>query len=93
MISLDNYNYIEDIDCYPVMINGQHAGYVDTLEADDFINSLKILKIEGKQIPKETEIAYLRKGHFKNTIYPMIFISTSPARFLRPIKYLPLDKT
>lgn len=23
----------------------------------------------------------------------MIFISTSPARFLRPIKYLPLDKT
>ncbi len=48
MISLDNYNYIEDIDCYPVMINGQHAGYVDTLEADDFVSSLKILKIDGK---------------------------------------------
>jgi hypothetical protein len=48
MISIDNYNYIEDIDCYPVMINGHHAGYVDTLEADDFVNSLKILKIEGK---------------------------------------------
>jgi len=34
----------------------------------------------------------MKKGHFKNTIYPMIFISTSPARFLRPIQYLPLDK-
>lgn len=34
----------------------------------------------------------MKKGHFKNTIYPMIFITTSPARFIRPIKYLPLDK-
>jgi hypothetical protein len=36
------------------MINGNHAGYIDTLEADDFVNSLKILKIEGNVIPKET---------------------------------------
>ncbi len=35
----------------------------------------------------------MKKGLFKNTIYPIIFVSTSPARFLRPIKYLPLDKT
>ena len=91
MISLDNYNYVEDIDCYPVMINGYHAGYVDTLEADDFVNSLKMLKIKGEDIPKETEIAYMKKGHFKNTIYPIIFICTSPARFLRPVKYVALD--
>lgn len=31
MISLNNYNYVDDVDCYPVMINGQHVGYVDTL--------------------------------------------------------------
>ncbi len=57
------------------------------------MNSLKVLKIEGQSIPKETEIGYMKKGHFKNTIYPMIFITTSPARFLRPVRYLPLNKT
>ena len=31
MMSLENYTYIDDVDCYPVMINGYHAGYVDTL--------------------------------------------------------------
>jgi hypothetical protein len=34
----------------------------------------------------------MKKGHFKNTIYPIIFICTSPARFLRPVKYVPLDQ-
>jgi DNA-directed RNA polymerase I subunit RPA2 len=53
---------------------------------------MKIYKIKGEKIPKQTEIAYMKKGHFKNTIYPMIFITTAPARFLRPVKYLPLDK-
>lgn len=35
----------------------------------------------------------MKKGHFKNTIYPMIFICTSPARFLRPVKQVILNKT
>lgn len=35
----------------------------------------------------------MKKGHIKNTIYPMIFITTSPARFLRPVKQVLLDKT
>lgn len=48
-------------------------------------------KIEGKLIPKETEVAWLKKGHFKNTVYPMIYITTAAARFLRPVRYLPLD--
>lgn len=28
MISLDNFTYLADQDCYPVMIDGRHAGYV-----------------------------------------------------------------
>ena len=35
----------------------------------------------------------MQKGHFKNTIYPMIFITTAPARFLRPVLYLPKNQT
>jgi hypothetical protein len=34
----------------------------------------------------------MKKGHFKNTIYPIIFISTAPARFLRPVKHVKLNK-
>ncbi len=91
MISMDNYNYLVDQDCYPVMIDGRHAGYVEQKIVHDLVTALKHYKIEGKAIPKETEVAFLKKGHFKNTVYPMIFITTAPARFLRPVKYLPLD--
>ena len=57
------------------------------------MRALKHCKLEGKAIPKETEVAFMKRGNFKNTIYPMIFITTAPARFLRPVHYLPLDKT
>lgn len=29
MLSMNSYNYLVDRDCYPVMIDGRHAGYVD----------------------------------------------------------------
>jgi DNA-directed RNA polymerase I subunit RPA2 len=93
MLSLDNYNYLNDNDCYPVMIDGRHAGYVENKLAEEFLRALKGYKVEGVSIPKETEVAILRKGHFKNTVYPMIFITTAPARFLRPVLYHPLNKT
>ena len=92
MIALENYNYLKDTDLYPVMIDGRHAGYVESKLAEGMVRALKHSKIEGKSIPHETEIAFLKKGHFKNTIYPMVFITTAPARFLRPVHYLPLDK-
>jgi hypothetical protein len=34
----------------------------------------------------------MKKGHFKNTVYPMIYITTATARFLRPVNYLPSKK-
>lgn len=56
------------------------------------MKSLKQIKVEGVAIPKETEVALLKKGHFRNTVYPMIFITTAPARFLRPVLYKPMNK-
>jgi hypothetical protein len=93
MLSLENYNYVNDIDCYPIMIDGRHAGYIENKHTDEFLKSLKHYKVEGISIPKETEIAFLKKGHFKNSVYPMIFITTAPARFLRPVHYNPLNTT
>ena len=52
MISLDSHHYINDLDCYPVMIDGRHAGYVEQKVAQDLYLGLKHLKIEGKVLPK-----------------------------------------
>lgn len=74
-----------------MLIDGKHAGYVEQKIAQDLVTAMRHYKIEGKLIPKETEVAWLKKGHFKNTVYPMIYITTAAARFLRPVRYLPLD--
>jgi DNA-directed RNA polymerase I subunit RPA2 len=73
------------------MIDGRHAGYVEQKLAHGLFTALKHYKIEGKVLPKETEVALLKKGLFKNAVYPMLYITTAPARFLRPVNYLPLD--
>ena len=91
MMSLENYTYLADNELYPVLIDGGHVGYVDGNNVENMIAALKVAKIEGKKLPKETEVAFMKKGQFKNTIYPMVYITTAPARFLRPVKYLPLD--
>lgn len=51
-----------------------------------------MLKVKGESFPKETEISWLKKMQPKNTAYPMVFISYSVARFLRPVKFLPLNQ-
>ena len=51
MISLENFSYLKDTDLYPVMIDGRHAGYIETKLADSLVRALKHKKIEGKSIP------------------------------------------
>ena len=92
MVDFSDFNYLDPVHAYPVMVNGRLAGYVDNKYVQSFIDSIRHLKCEGKIIPKETEVAYLKKGNFKNTIFPMIFITTGPSRFLRPVKNLGFDK-
>lgn len=52
MISLDNFTYLPDQDCYPVMIDGRHAGYVEQKLAQELVTAMKHHKIKGKAIPK-----------------------------------------
>ena len=76
-----------------MLIDGGLVGYLENKIVDDFISSMKQDKVNGVSIPKETEVACLKKGHFKNTVYPMIYITTSTARFIRPVLNLSLNKT
>jgi DNA-directed RNA polymerase I subunit RPA2 len=91
MVDFEDFNYVNASSAYPTMINGRLAGYVDDVEIDNFVRSMRKLKCSGKVIPKETEIAYLKKGKSKNTIFPMLFITTAPSRLLRPVRNLDCD--
>ena len=91
MLSLNGLNYIEGSESYPVMIDGRHVGYLADSDVESFVAAFrrdKVLEI----IPKETEIVWLKKQHPKNTAYPLIYLSYSSARLLRPVKYLPENK-
>lgn len=92
MIDFADFNFLDPQFAYPVMIDGRLAGYVENHHAEGFVNSMRALKIEGKVIPNRTEIAFLKKGKFRHTVFPMIFITTTPARFLRPVNNLNFDK-
>ena len=92
MINFSDFNFINPQEAYPVMVDGRLAGYVDNNYVETFVNALRGLKVEGKVIPSRTEVAFLKKGKFKNTVFPMVFITTSPARFLRPVNNLCFDK-
>lgn len=47
MISIDDLNELDDKNCYPIMIDGKHAGYIEDDEAQDFVSSIRVLKIKG----------------------------------------------
>jgi hypothetical protein len=44
MIDISDFDYVNAVHAYPVMINGKLAGYVDNAEIEDFIDSLRLLK-------------------------------------------------
>lgn len=80
---------------YPVTLDGVHLGYVDYDVGETFVNSLRYLKckqVEGYNVPKTLELAFIpASGYERNLQWPGIFMSTTPARFLRPVKNLKHD--
>ena len=78
---------MENSESYPVLIEGRHIGYLPDDNVEDFVAAWRSDKV-NEIIPKETEVVWLKKTFPKNTAYPMIFISCSSARLLRPVKYL-----
>ena len=80
--------------CLPVILDGIIIGYVSVGEANQFVYSLRHLKVKGA-ISKYLQIGHLMKqdpGVTKNPVYPMVFLSLRGGRFIRPVKYLPLNK-
>ena len=80
---------------YPVTFDGIHLGYVEYDIGETFVNSLRYLKcqqIQEYNIPRTLEIAFIpATGYDRNLQWPGVFLASTPARFVRPVKNLKYD--
>ncbi|KAG1441666.1 hypothetical protein G6F46_013300 [Rhizopus delemar] len=74
------------------MLDGKIVGWCTPKTAEKVAQSLKVWRVNGeKGIPLDLEIA-----HVPNTYggeYPGLYLFSSPARMMRPVKYLGNGKT
>lgn len=75
----------------PVLLDGKIIGWCTPKDSKRIADTLRFWKVEGSHnVPKRLEIGYVPPS--KGGSYPGIFMSSSPARMVRPVKYLPLEK-
>lgn len=90
---------------YEVILNGQLIGYIDSNNIDDLTRKLRYVKALATQksdnklcqgISKYMEICKVPRTDLeKNTfsLYPGLYIFTSPGRMMRPVKNLVTNQT
>jgi len=92
---------------YEILLNGKVLGYVDSHEIDELITKLRYLKAlsstpQAKEnslcqgLPKYMEICHVPKIDLNSntySLYPGLYIFTSPGRMMRPVKNLSTNDT
>lgn len=79
-------------DCYPVVLDGAVVGWVEADLAPTVVDSLRRFKVLGqKKVPPWTEIVLVPKTG-KASLYPGLFLFTTPCRMMRPVHNLALGK-
>ncbi|KAJ2892940.1 DNA-directed RNA polymerase i subunit beta [Zalerion maritima] len=74
-----------------VMLDGKIVGWCKPAESRFIADTFRHWKVEGSHgVPKQLEIGYVPLSNGGS--YPGIYMASSPARMVRPVKYLPLDK-
>eukprot|EP00058_Branchiostoma_floridae_P014006 XP_002599494.1 hypothetical protein BRAFLDRAFT_223894 [Branchiostoma floridae] len=88
MAPLDSPAPAPPVDCYTVLLDGRVVGRVAANMAPDMARKLRMLKVtrEGK-IPVMTEIVLVPKTG-KASQFPGLFLFTTPARMMRPVRNL-----
>ena len=75
----------------PVLLDGKIVGYCTPRESRTIAQTLRHWKVSGEEkIPLELEIGHIPTSN--GGLYPGLFLFSQPARMLRPVKYLPLQK-
>ncbi|XP_051928915.1 DNA-directed RNA polymerase I subunit RPA2 isoform X2 [Hippocampus zosterae] len=79
-------------DCYPVLLDGALVGWVEARVAPGLVDSLRRFKVlREKKVPPWTEIILVPKTG-KASLYPGLFLFTTPCRMVRPVRNLALGK-
>lgn len=74
-----------------VQLDGKIIGWCAPKQSLTIADTLRYWKVEGSHnVPVELEIGYVPWS--RGGSYPGIYLSSAPARMVRPVKYLPLDK-
>ncbi|KAG9247921.1 hypothetical protein BJ878DRAFT_116965 [Calycina marina] len=74
-----------------VTLDGKVLGWCTPKQSLLIADTLRYWKVEGSHnVPKELEICYVPRS--QGGQYPGIYMSSSPSRMIRPVKYLALDK-
>jgi DNA-directed RNA polymerase I subunit RPA2 len=75
-----------------VQMDGRILGFCSPKQAKVIADTLRYWKVEGSHgVPLQLEIGYIPASNAGQ--YPGIYMFSSPARLLRTVKYLPLEKT
>ncbi|KAK3672218.1 DNA-directed RNA polymerase I subunit RPA2 [Recurvomyces mirabilis] len=75
-----------------VQLDGRILGFCTPKQAKVIGDTLRYWKVEGTHdLPTDLEIGYIPSSNGGQ--YPGIYMFSTPARMMRPVSYLPLDKT
>lgn len=75
-----------------VQLDGRILGFCSPKQAKVIADTLRYWKVEGSHdVPLELEVGHIPTSNAGQ--YPGVYMFSSPARMLRPVKYLPLDRT
>uniref|UniRef100_A0A8B9HLK8 DNA-directed RNA polymerase n=1 Tax=Astyanax mexicanus TaxID=7994 RepID=A0A8B9HLK8_ASTMX len=78
--------------CYPVVLDGAMIGWVEKDLAPSLVESLRRFKVlKEKRMPPWTEIVLVPQTG-KASLYPGLFLFTTPCRMMRPVRNLALGK-
>ncbi|XP_051503671.1 DNA-directed RNA polymerase I subunit RPA2 isoform X2 [Myxocyprinus asiaticus] len=79
-------------DCYPVILDGAMIGWVEREVAPSVVESLRRFKVlKEKKVPPWTEIVLVPQTG-KASMYPGLYLFTTPCRMVRPVRNLALGK-
>ncbi|ETS87553.1 DNA-directed RNA polymerase I subunit RPA2 [Pestalotiopsis fici W106-1] len=74
-----------------VMLNGKIIGWCKPAESRRIADTFRHWKVEGSHgVPLHLEVGFVPASN--GGTYPGIFMSSEPARMVRPTKYLPLEQ-
>ena len=79
-------------DSVVIQLDGRILGFCSPRQANIIADTLRYWKVEGSHaVPLKLEIGYIPSSNAGQ--YPGVYMFSTPARMLRPVNYLPLDKT